>query len=188
MFYFIDSPFSPCQFPIMAGHDSYLLIACCSFFKHANLLSCLTNCEIGAGEMSRSVKGLQHNCEKLSSIPSINVKKTKTKKKKPWVEWHTPATLRRQRRGQKILEACWPASLVESLNFKFGLRPTLSPEARDGSMATGLISNKASKVTMAGLKHYDQSNFRRKGFIWLTIPHHCPSWKEVRTRTQTGRS
>jgi hypothetical protein len=30
-----------------------------------------------------------------------------------------------------------------------------------------------------------KSKLERKGFIWLTLPHHCSSSKEVRTGTQT---
>jgi hypothetical protein len=32
-----------------------------------------------------------------------------------------------------------------------------------------------------------KSNLGRKGFIWLTLSHHCLSLKEVRTGTQTGK-
>ena len=36
------------------------------------------------------------------------------------------------------------------------------------------------RVTIAVLKHHDQSNFNlgREGFIWLILPYHCSS-KEV---------
>jgi hypothetical protein len=40
-------------------------------------------------------------------------------------------------------------------------------------------------VTIAAMKHYDQTNWGRKGFIWLTLPHDCSSSKEDRTGTQT---
>jgi hypothetical protein len=43
------------------------------------------------------------------------------------------------------------------------------------------------KVTVV-LKHHHQSNFGREGFIWLMLPHHCSSLKEVRTGTQTGQA
>jgi hypothetical protein len=43
------------------------------------------------------------------------------------------------------------------------------------------------KVTIAVMKHHDQNNLGRKGFIWLTLPHHCSSWKEVGTGTKTGQ-
>jgi hypothetical protein len=32
-----------------------------------------------------------------------------------------------------------------------------------------------------------KNNLGRKGFIWLTILHHCLSLKEVRTGTQIGQ-
>jgi hypothetical protein len=32
-----------------------------------------------------------------------------------------------------------------------------------------------------------KNNLGRKGFIWLTLPHHCSSLKEDRTETQTGQ-
>jgi hypothetical protein len=31
------------------------------------------------------------------------------------------------------------------------------------------------------MKHHDQCNLARKGFIWLTLPYHYSSKKEVRT-------
>lgn len=40
------------------------------------------------------------------------------------------------------------------------------------------------RVAIAVPKHHDQSKLGRKGFIWLTLPHHSPSRKEVRTGTQ----
>ena len=43
------------------------------------------------------------------------------------------------------------------------------------------------RASIAVMKHYDQSNLGRKGFVWLTLPHHCSSLKEVRTGTQ-GRN
>lgn len=39
-------------------------------------------------------------------------------------------------------------------------------------------------VTSAVMKYYDQSNLERRGFIWLTLPDHCSSSKEVRIGTQ----
>ena len=32
-------------------------------------------------------------------------------------------------------------------------------------------------VTIAVLKNHDQNSLGREGFIWLTLPHHCSSWK-----------
>jgi len=43
------------------------------------------------------------------------------------------------------------------------------------------------RVTIAVIKHHDQSNLGRKGSIWLTLPYHCSSMKEIRTGTQTGQ-
>ena len=37
------------------------------------------------------------------------------------------------------------------------------------------------RVTIAMMKHHDQNNLERKGFIWLTFPHHCSSSKKVGT-------
>jgi hypothetical protein len=31
------------------------------------------------------------------------------------------------------------------------------------------------------MKHYDHSNLERRGFIWLTLPHHSLSSKDVST-------
>jgi hypothetical protein len=42
-------------------------------------------------------------------------------------------------------------------------------------------------VIFVVIKHCDQSNLGRKGFIWLICPHHCLSPREVRIRTQTGK-
>jgi hypothetical protein len=33
------------------------------------------------------------------------------------------------------------------------------------------------RVTIAVLKNHDQNSLGREGFIWLTLPHHCSSWK-----------
>ena len=41
------------------------------------------------------------------------------------------------------------------------------------------------RVTIAVMKHHDQGNLGKKGFIQLTLPYHCSSSKEVRTGTQT---
>jgi hypothetical protein len=30
-------------------------------------------------------------------------------------------------------------------------------------------------------------NLGRKGFVWLTLPHHCSSSKDVRTGIQQGK-
>ena len=48
--------------------------------------------------------------------------------------------------------------------------------------AVGLVM-----VTMAAMKHHDQSSVERKGFIWLAFPHCCSALKKVRTGTQ-GRN
>jgi hypothetical protein len=49
------------------------------------------------------------------------------------------------------------------------------------SMAVVLVS-----VTIALMEHHNQKSKRRKGFIWLTLPQHCSSSKEVRTGTWTS--
>lgn len=33
------------------------------------------------------------------------------------------------------------------------------------------------------IKHHNQSNFRKKGVIWFTLPYHSPSLKKVRARS-----
>ena len=43
------------------------------------------------------------------------------------------------------------------------------------------------RVTVAVMRHQDQSNLGRKGFIHLVLLHHSPSKKEVRTGTQAGQ-
>jgi hypothetical protein len=43
------------------------------------------------------------------------------------------------------------------------------------------------RVTVAVLKHHDQSNLGRKGFIRLMPPHHSSSSEEVRTGIQAGQ-
>lgn len=37
------------------------------------------------------------------------------------------------------------------------------------------------------MKHHDQSNVGRKRFIWLRLPYHGLSSKEVRTGTPAGQ-
>lgn len=37
-----------------------------------------------------------------------------------------------------------------------------------------------AKITIAVIKHDDQSNLGIKGFIWITLPHHSSLTKEVR--------
>ena len=41
-------------------------------------------------------------------------------------------------------------------------------------------------VTIAMKKHHDHASWGGK-FIWLVLPHHSPSLKEVRTGTQVGQ-
>jgi hypothetical protein len=43
------------------------------------------------------------------------------------------------------------------------------------------------RVPTAVMKHHDHRKVRRKGFIHLTLPHHCSTPKEVRTETQAGQ-
>jgi hypothetical protein len=40
------------------------------------------------------------------------------------------------------------------------------------------------RVSVAVMKHHDQSNLGRKGFILLTLPHHSPLLKEAKAGTQ----
>ena len=42
-------------------------------------------------------------------------------------------------------------------------------------------------VSIAVVKHHDQSKLGRKGFIQLRLPHLSSSPKEVRARTQAGQ-
>ena len=37
------------------------------------------------------------------------------------------------------------------------------------------------------MKHHDQRDLGRKGFIWLQLPNHCLSLKEIRTGFKEGR-
>ena len=37
------------------------------------------------------------------------------------------------------------------------------------------------------IKGHDQSSLGREGFVWLMLPHHSSSLKEVRTGTQAGQ-
>jgi hypothetical protein len=50
-----------------------------------------------------------------------------------------------------------------------------------------LLDSVLLRVTIAVMKFYDQIKLRRKGFIWLTLPCHCLSLKEIRTGLQTGQ-
>jgi hypothetical protein len=43
------------------------------------------------------------------------------------------------------------------------------------------------RVTIAAMKHYDQRNVGRKGFIQLILPRCCLSSKEIRAGIQTGQ-
>jgi hypothetical protein len=47
-------------------------------------------------------------------------------------------------------------------------------------MAVGTVS---VQVIIAAMKHLYERYFGIKGFIWLTLPYHCSSLKEVRTGT-----
>lgn len=40
------------------------------------------------------------------------------------------------------------------------------------------------RFTIAVMKHHNQNNLGRRGFIWLTHPHHSSSSEEVRAGTQ----
>jgi hypothetical protein len=42
------------------------------------------------------------------------------------------------------------------------------------------------RVDISVIKHHEQSNLGKKGFIWFPLPHCSPSL-EVRTGTQTGQ-
>jgi hypothetical protein len=42
------------------------------------------------------------------------------------------------------------------------------------------MSGELVRVSIAGMKHHDQKQLGRKGFIELTFPHHCSSQKEIR--------
>jgi hypothetical protein len=42
-------------------------------------------------------------------------------------------------------------------------------------------------VFIPAMKHHDQNNLERKGFIWFTLPQHYSSWEEVSIGTQTGQ-
>jgi hypothetical protein len=44
-----------------------------------------------------------------------------------------------------------------------------------------------TKVTVAVMKHHDQSHLRKKGFIRSMLHLHCVSLREVGTGTQTGQ-
>jgi hypothetical protein len=50
-----------------------------------------------------------------------------------------------------------------------------------------IMKHVSVRVTIAVTKHHDQNNLGRKGFIRLTLPHHCSSSKESRTGTQAGQ-
>ena len=56
-----------------------------------------------------------------------------------------------------------------------------TPKARE-QLGVGTV---LVRVSTAMTKHHEQSKPKRKGFIWLTLPHHSLSLKEVKTRTQT---
>ena len=43
-------------------------------------------------------------------------------------------------------------------------------------------------VSIAIMKNHDQGNLGRKEFIWLTLPYHSKSLKEVRIGTQMSGS
>jgi hypothetical protein len=42
------------------------------------------------------------------------------------------------------------------------------------------------RVSIAVIKHHDQSNLERKGFIWLALAYHHSTSKKDRTETLTG--
>jgi hypothetical protein len=41
-----------------------------------------------------------------------------------------------------------------------------------------------SRVTTASIKHFNQSDLEKKGFIQLVLPHHSSSSKDIRMGTQ----
>jgi hypothetical protein len=43
------------------------------------------------------------------------------------------------------------------------------------------------RISIAEVKHHDQSNLGRKGFAWLKIPH-CSSLKDVRKELKEDRN
>jgi hypothetical protein len=43
------------------------------------------------------------------------------------------------------------------------------------------------RLAIAAMKHQGQHNLGRKGFIWLTSPHHCSASNEARTGNKQGR-
>jgi hypothetical protein len=56
-----------------------------------------------------------------------------------------------------------------------------------GSRRDGPVIRARLRVSIAVVKHHDESNLERKGFIQLTLPYHCSSLKEFRTGTHTGQ-
>jgi hypothetical protein len=42
-------------------------------------------------------------------------------------------------------------------------------------------------ITIAVMKHHDQSNLERKGFVWLPLSHHHSSLKKVGKELKQGR-
>jgi hypothetical protein len=50
-----------------------------------------------------------------------------------------------------------------------------------------LSESSCLRAMVAAMKRHEQSGLGREGFIWLTLPHHCLSLKEVRTGTHTGQ-
>lgn len=57
--------------------------------------------------------------------------------------------------------------------------------ATHGSQRFRSKVNVVVRVTIAVMRCCDQNYLDRKGFAWLTLPHHCSSPKEVRTGVHT---
>jgi hypothetical protein len=59
----------------------------------------------------------------------------------------------------------WPQMLVQSGQCTYSQL-----------LDTTVVYNKyPSPVTISAMKHHDQKEAGREGFIWLTLPHHCSS-------------
>jgi len=79
------------------------------------------------------------------------------------------------------------ASKQHSSKTSASVPTSLSLQERQGEIYKKSILTVLVRITIAVMKHHDQSNLRRKGLTGLTLPHCSPSLKEIRTRTQTGQ-
>lgn len=55
-----------------------------------------------------------------------------------------------------------------------------------GSRVSPVHTSILVRVSIVVIRHHDQSNLRKKGLFWLTLPHHSPPSKGFREDLDAG--